>query len=155
MREAIGNTHILFIVIVIVVVIMMLISGSINYSKAFKARNAILNIIQENGSYGKSAEKVLHESEEEIDLILSNMGYKTTIGSNHNCAVPSKHKDKLVDYAKSPNYNFCVYHFSDGDSGNEFYGIETYMYFELPIFGRNDRFSFPIFGETYMFYRIM
>lgn len=153
MREAIGNTHILFIVIVIIVVIMMLISGSISYSKAFKARNAILNIVQENAQYDDSAEMVLHKSEEEIGLILGDMGYKTTIGSNHSCANPSKHRDKLIDYAKSPNYNFCIYHFRDGD--NQFYGIETYMYFELPVFGRNDRFSFPIFGETYMFYKLL
>ena len=155
MREAIGNTHILFIVIVIIVVIMMLISGSISYSKAFKARNAILNIVQENAQYGDTAEKILHKSEEEIGLILGDMGYKTTIGSNHSCASPSKHKEKLIDYAKSPNYNFCIYHFGESTTGNEFYGIETYMYFELPVFGRNDRFSFPIFGETYMFYKLL
>lgn len=153
MREAIGGSQLLMIIITLIIVIMMLLAGSIGYSKAFKARNAILNIVERNGGYGISAEKVLNDSKEEIVSVLTEMGYKTSIGSNKNCS--DRNSEKYDDYevTKDPNYNFCIYRFVDKETGNQQYGIETYMYFELPIFGRNDMFSFPIYGDTYTFFK--
>ena len=147
MREAIGGSQLLMIVITLIIIIMMLLAGSIGYTKAFKARNAVLNIVQKNGGYGISVDKVLETSEKEIVDVLKDMGYKTSIGSNNKCS------DRGTDQvAKDTNYNFCIYQFTD-EYGNQHYGVETYMYFELPIFGRNDMFAIPIYGDTYTFYK--
>ena len=153
MREAIGGSQLLMIIITLVIVIMTLLAGSIGYTKAFKARNAIVNIVQKNGGYGISADKVLNDSKDEIVEVLKDMGYKTSIGSNRNCTDRNAEKYSLYEVQKDYNYNFCVYRFIDKETGSQHYGIETYMYFELPLFGRNDMFSFPIYGDTYTFFK--
>lgn len=147
MRESIGGAQVLLIMLTILIVIIVVLSASVGYTKAFKARNAILNIVQKYAKYGDSATAVLSSgAEKEIDEILTNMGYKASIGSSRDC--PDRGQEDVV---KGLNYNYCVYHFVDEGTGTQHYGIQTYMYFELPIFGRNDRFSFPIYADTYLF----
>lgn len=154
MREAIGGSQLLMIIIVLVIVIMMLLAGSIGYSKAFKARNAIVNIVQENGGYGISVEKMFNDygAEEQIADILNDMGYKTSIGTK-GCSCDDINSDvyECLDSSNSAQYNFCIYHLEDTQTGNQLYKVKTYMYFELPIFGRNDMFAIPIYADTYSF----
>ena len=155
MRESIGSSQLLLIVVTIIIVIMMLLAGSIGYSKAFKARNAIINIIQENATYGMSASAILSDSDDEIGAILNEMGYKTSMGAGRNCRNHNSiEKYSLYEAEKSTNYNYCIYHYEDKLTGNQYYGVETYMYFELPIFGRTDMFVIPIYGDTYTFFKM-
>lgn len=153
MREAIGGSQLLLIVVTLVIVIMLLLAGSIGYSKAFKTRNSILNIVQKNGGYNISAAKVLVDSNDEIGTILNDIGYNTRIGSNRNCTDRSDSR-KLAsngyEVEKSTDYNFCIYHYTE-ENGDQYYGVETYMYFELPIFGSNDMFVIPMYSESYVF----
>ena len=152
MREAIGGSQLLLIIVTLIIVIMMVLAGSVGYTKAFKAKNAIINFVQENGAYDKSAAAVLNEAEDDIDNLLKEMGYKEVIGVNLKCS--DKDYDNVIDYAQGSNYNFCVYHFQEPESKSRYYGVKTFMYFELPLFGRNDMFAIPIYGETYSFYEI-
>ena len=153
MREAIGGSQLLMIIVTIIVIVMMLLASSIGYSKAFKARNAILNIVQENGGYGISANTVLEHSKDEIVSLLNEMGYKTSVGSNRSCTDRSSSKYSEYEEAKDYNYNFCVYRYIDAETGNQYYGVETYMYFELPLFGKNDRFAIPMYADSYTFFK--
>lgn len=156
MREAIGGSQLLLIVVTLIIVIMMLLAGSVGYTKAFKARNAIINLVQENGGYGISASGVLANAEDEIDALLTEMGYKEVIGTRLQCTTndfPNKNIE-VLDAARGRNYNFCVYQFEELDTGNRYYGVKTFMYFELPIFGRTDAFVFPIYGDTYTFFKV-
>lgn len=152
MREAIGGSQLLLIIVTLIIVIMMLLAGSIGYTKAFKARNAIVNIVQEHGGYGISAALVLENGEEQIDALLTEMGYKATIGTDLRCN--ESDYDNVIDVVRGSNYNFCLYHFEEPDSKNQYYGVKTFMYFELPIFGRNDMFAIPIYGDTYTFFKV-
>lgn len=154
MREAIGSSQLLLIVVTIIIVIMMLLAGSIGYSKAFKARNAIINIVEENGGFGVNVSTVMERSEEEIGTLLNEMGYKTTMGSGRTCTDRNSSKFSEYEVERNNNYNFCIYRYVEEETGNQYYGIETYMYFELPLFGRNDMFVIPIYGDTYTFFRI-
>lgn len=153
MKEAIGGSQLLMIIIVLVIVIMMLLAGSIGYSKAFKARNAIVNITQEHGGYGISVEKMFQDGAEvEIAEVLNDMGYKTSIGSKGcSCDDINSNVYECLDYSNSAQYNFCIYHLEDTQTGNQLYKVKTYMYFELPVFGRNDMFAIPIYADTYSF----
>ena len=161
MREAIGGTHLLMIVVTIIIVIMMLLAGSVGYSKAFKARNGLINIVQRYGAYGKSAATIMENSKDEIRDYLSDMGYKTTLGTSRQCTDRCYSKFKLDDSTsvqeckgiRNDDYNFCLYHFTEKDTGNQYYGIETYMYFELPIFGSNDLLVFPLYADSYTYFK--
>jgi len=46
MREAIGNTYIVGVVITFMSIFIIIFAGSIGYSKASKARNRIISIIE-------------------------------------------------------------------------------------------------------------
>lgn len=162
MREAIGGTQLLLIVMTIFVVTMMLLAGSIGYTKAFKARNAILNIVQSHGAYGEDAVTLMAKNdgaaEEEIVTLLNNMGYNVTIGSSNGCKKLDELKNNTslteVECWKSSQYNFSVYSMLDSENGTWRYGVETYMYFELPLFGRTDIFSFPLYADSYTFFKV-
>ena len=161
MREAIGGSQLLLIIVTIFIVTMMLLAGSIGYTKAFKARNAILNIVQSHGAYGEDAVTIMakndREAEIEIANLLNDMGYNVTIGSSNGC----KKLDELrnnpsltnVDCWKSSQYNFSVYSMLDDTNGTWRYGVETYMYFELPLFGKTDLFSFPLYTDSYSYFK--
>lgn len=159
MKEAIGSTKVLFIVITLIIVIMLLLAASISYTKAFKVKNAILNVVEKNGGYGISAESVLLASENEIDNLLAEIGYQTRRNVNTNaCNCNAFQNDSAIsdcDVAESINYDYCIFHLTYSESGNQFYKIRTHVYFDLPLFGRNGSFSFPIFGETYMYFTHM
>lgn len=158
MREAIGGSQLLLIIVTIFIATMMLLAGSIGYTKAFKARNAILNIIQSHGAYGKDAPTVMADDniEDEIATILNEMGYHTKVGSTGACKNYSKLQEQYgaenVTKSENQNYNFCVYSMIDSQD-NRLYGVETYMYFELPLFGRTDIFSFPLYADSYTFFK--
>ena len=161
MREAIGGSQLLLIIVTIFIVTMMLLAGSIGYTKAFKARNAILNIVQSHGAYGQDAVTLMAkndgEAEEEILNLLNNMGYNVTIGSSSGCKKLDELQDntslKDVECWHSNQYNFSVYSMLDSENGTWRYGVETYMYFELPLFGKNDIFSFPLYADSYTFFK--
>ena len=48
MRESIGGTWLVGIVIVFIVIFTSYLALSVNYSKAFKVKNGIIEIIEEN-----------------------------------------------------------------------------------------------------------
>lgn len=161
MREAIGGSQLLLIVVTIFIVTMMLLAGSIGYTKAFKARNAILNIVQSHGAYGEDAVTLMAKNngvaEEEIVNLLNNMGYNVTIGSSNGCKRLDELKNNSslseVSCWKSSQYNFSVYSMLDEANGTWRYGVETYMYFELPLFGKTDLFSFPLYADSYSYFK--
>lgn len=152
MRESIGGAQVLMICVTILLVIIVVLSASIGYTKAFKARNGLVNLVQKYAKYDDSVTTVLNNSgfQEEAGDLLKKMGYMVSAGAGKNCTdrKPNTYSDYEVWHDN--NYNFCLYRYED-EQGNQHYGVETYMYFELPIFGTNDRFSFPLYGETFTF----
>ena len=68
MREAIGGTWIFSIVIVFIVLFTSFLALSVNYSKAFKVKNGIVNIIEKR-------EGISDATVDEISDYLNNVGY--------------------------------------------------------------------------------
>ena len=57
MRDAIGHTFLYNIVILFVFIIAFVLVGSLSYSKAFKAKNEIVSIIEKHREYEKRLKK--------------------------------------------------------------------------------------------------
>ncbi len=152
MRESIGGAQVLMICVTILLVIIVVLSASIGYTKAFKARNGLVNLVQKYAKYDDSASNVLNNQNfrDEAGDLLQNMGYMVSAGSRRACTNRNSDKYKTYEVQKDQFFNYCIYRYED-EQGNQHYGVETYMYFELPIFGTNDRFSFPLYGETFTF----
>jgi Uncharacterized protein conserved in archaea len=140
MREALGQTFLINIIIVFVVIFIILFAGSTSYTKAYKVKNRILSIIEEERGYNNDAKK-------RIDEFLSNTGYKVVQnGQAQDC---KKHYETGTIKSKSTTYRYCVEEFtvnSGQENEQKFYGVTTFMYFELPVI--SSLLEIPVYGES-------
>lgn len=133
MKESIANALILNIVIVFIVILIFFFAGSLSYSKAFKVKNRIVDIIEKYEDYNSTAIA-------EIADILKNMGYRVNSG-NKSCPIRN---GKTSISASMNAYRYCIYKY-DTPKGN-YFGVTAYMYFDFPIIGNT--VEFPVYGET-------
>lgn len=151
MREAIGNVFIINFVIVFVGIFIFFFAGSLAYTKAFKVKNKIINIIEERGGYDSTSDDLKIE----ITDYLKDAGYR--IVSTDSC--PERDGMTLVNGSNGNNniingYLYCVWKSNnesevetDDKSGRgTYYGVQTYMYFDIPIIGQT--ITIPVYGET-------
>lgn len=135
MREAIGSSLLFNLVITFVIVMIAFLISSLAYSKAFKVKNRIINIIEKNEGFDNSLSS-------EINNELSNMGYR--VSKNHNC----KKIDNIELVSTGNSYEYCIY--EKKTTNGSYYKVVTYMYFDIPIIG--SLLHFPVSGETKVFY---
>ena len=127
MRGALGNSLLLFIIIFCVSLIVLLFLGILSYSKAYKAKNRIIEIIEKYEDYNINAE-------EEVIFSLGTMGYQ--LGS---CKDKEKNKN-------TSDYKYCIYEQSTENGGN-YYKVVTYVQFYFPVINELvDNIS--VHGET-------
>ena len=67
MREAFGGSWLLGFVALFIVLFSAYLAVSINYTKAFKAKNKIINIIEQNEGMSKSVGDVRNKTDEELN----------------------------------------------------------------------------------------
>lgn len=144
MKESIGNAYIFGIVIFFVGIIMLFFVASLNYSKAFRVKNRIINIIEVNGEYNNSDVKA------EINSALSTIGYRHATGEECEKNGRFNYEEnadevKTLTVPGTVDYHYCVYEYSQGEKG-KYYGVVAYMYFEIPLIGKT--LEFPVYGET-------
>ena len=130
MREAIGSSLLLNIVIVFVSLIILFFVGILSYSKAYKAKNRIIDVIEKYGEYKEEA--VVTDASDEIISSLNEMGYQ--LGNCKNA------KGNL----NNTGYKYCIYRIEANEG--YYYKITTYVQFYFPIIG--ELFNPPVSGET-------
>lgn len=160
MNESIGGSILLNIVIIIVGALIAVFTASFAYSKAFKAKNIIIDTINDyDGDITHSisySHQIIYEEDEiikEIDNQLDSIGYRKA-----NIKCNNRHNGELV-YPSEPysetstslyyrkNKGYCIYRIKETNSmGSEsyYYEVETYMYFDIPLFD----FKIPVYGQT-------
>lgn len=132
MRESIGGTWIFSLVIVFIVLFTGYLAVSVNYSRAFKVKNGIINIIEENEGHNSNAE-------EEITSYLNGSGY-FVFGS---CA------SNETGYGRQSNrFRYCVSKVPNNETTipSARYYVRVFFRLDLPVFG--ELLTFPITGET-------
>lgn len=145
MRESIGTAFVTGLVITFIIIFMVFFATSTSYTKAFKVKNKIVEILEKY-------DDILHESptnsgrltanvEAEISALLSDIGYRISPTQN-NC--PARNGQAAVTKSTSANYEYCIYEYSTPKG--KYYGVTAYIYYEIPVFGIELRF--PVYGET-------
>ena len=145
MHEAIGNAFITGLVITFIIIFMIFFATSTSYTKAFKVKNKIVEILEKY-------DDILHQSptvsgrltanvEDEINTILSDMGYRISPTPN-NC--PIRNDKKAILKATTSTYEYCIYEYTTAKG--KYYGVTAYMYYQIPVIGTELRF--PVYGET-------
>ncbi len=153
MRGAIGNAMVMNIVITFIILTTAFLVSSISYSKAFKVKTKIIDIIEKyDGDFNKTSNK---ESviTNEINQFLGQTGYRTTSATaKGNC-------NKYVDSSKetlmgtTSSYDICIIQKNNNSSTyhGPYYKVVVYMYFDFPIIG--DMIKIPVSGETRSFFK--
>ena len=150
MKESIANSFIFSLMLVFIITIMLLVLSSLNYSKAFKAKNRISDIIEKyNTGYSEENRVAINN---EIDQTLQNLGYRNNYmhdvcptycvanGDSSTCY------DNLSDTSK---YLYCIY--SVPNSRGSMYHVVSYMFLELPVVGSAAKMK--VEGDTIVFYQ--
>lgn len=145
MKESIGGAWILGIVVVFIVLFTGYLALSVNYSKAFKVKNKIISLIEQN-------EGLSDDTQEQISKYLNSVGYFVY----GNCVVEDDvdftNTNKVVTgYEKQSNtnkYKYCVSTRESNDSVLEqkYYRVTVFFKFDIPIL--DSVFTFPVTGET-------
>lgn len=138
MRQAVGNAFILNLVITFITLMMLVFVGSISYSKAYKVKNRIINLIEHNKGYDEAVSI-------EIKEVLSDVGYQ--ISNNQSCDRFKVNDKSRIVYPTSEfkdGYRYCIIE-NRTDTGR-YYTVVAFMKFDFPIIG--DFMEFPVKGET-------
>lgn len=140
MREAIGQSFLLNLIIFFIIAIAFVFVGSIGYSKAFKIKNRIINIIEEHEEFDSA-------TKDDIAEALSTVGYQVSTG-RAKCKAKAGGTHLYPSGGNYGEYDYCVYKYEDS-RGNYYYGVTTFMKFHFPII--HDLIEFPVYGETKTF----
>lgn len=129
MKEAIGTSFVFNMIMVFVGVMIALLVGALAYSKGFKIRNRIIDIVQKYEGYTIDAR-------EEIDSNLRDIGYQIV---DKEC----KNREGAT-MVQDSDYRYCIYQYNT--TKGPYYGVTVFIHFDIPILG--DWVEIPIYGET-------
>ena len=145
MKEAIGNAFVMGLVITFIIIFMILFATSTSYTKAFKIKNKIIEILEKHDDIlnetSATTGRLRNDIEEEINEFLSETGYRISTFPN-NC--PLRNGQEAVTKTITSNYEYCIYQYSN--IKGVYYGVTAYMYYQIPVIGIELRF--PVYGET-------
>lgn len=141
MRESIGGAWILGIVMTFIVLFASFLAVSINYSKAFKVKNNVVDLIEKNEGMTSDAVSDIYGYLQTQGYILKGKCSSGYTGFDMNGK--SSGTDKSLYCVKKNNIN-------DTALNKAYYSVEVFFRLDLPIFG--DIFTFKVTGETMSIY---
>lgn len=162
MKESIGGTWLIGIVALFIVLFSAFMAYSINYTKAFRAKNGIIDLIEQNEGYtfynGPNIDNVKQEDlmndksvQAQAYALVKSMGYdygsksENKVVCNNDGTISDATK---IDAAYQPG-GYCVYRFCNSD-GTYRYKVVTYVMMKFPVI--NFGITVPIKGETKTLY---
>lgn len=131
MKEAIGTSMVFNLILIFVGIFIALLVGSLAYSKGFKVRNKIIDLIERNEGYNDTAKA-------QIDQNMGDIGYYIMI--NRTC----ESYNGVEPLPNNSPYRYCVYEYST--SKGKYYGVKVFIHFDFPIIG--NFIEIPLYGET-------
>lgn len=135
MREAIGNSYIYGMVIAFIGIIFLILIGSLSYSRVFKIKTRMIEIIEKNKGYDDNIVRT------EIDNYLKNAGY-SVIRTNDSGKCPDINGTKAINTVR--NYDYCIYRFNTVKG--PYYHVTVFISFDIPVVSSYLRI--PVSGET-------
>jgi len=153
MREAIGGTWIFGIVVFFIVLFSGYMAISVNYSKAFRVKNEIINIIEKNLGYMEASDPRNPNGggpspvQQEILDYMEHIGY-FAFG---NCESDAVRGSEIMLSGGRTRARYCIRHHC-GDNMESttrpktFYTVTVFFRVDLPALG--NVFTFPIYGQT-------
>lgn len=134
MREAIGSSLLLYIVIFFIGVVMLFFISMLSYSKAYRVKNRIINIVEEYDFANFDTDEVVRRKLfEEINSDLISIGYSSS--NNKDCTSDSSYGNACVDLNVPANgggvHDFCICKINA--SNGYYFEVITYTQFKFPV----------------------
>lgn len=133
MRDAFGGAFLIKIILIFLGIYIAFMAIALNYAKAFKVKNYIINMVEQYE--GASEDAVLN-----IDNYINGIGYNPALrqGEIGNSCINNTYTTSTSAY--------CIQLLHSDDNRGDYYRVTTYMLFELPFFGLH--LPVAISGET-------
>lgn len=162
MREAIGGAMTIQIIIIFMLLINAYLAFSVSYSRAFKMKNQVINIIENNEGYPSDDTPQNCTTDNPEGVACQIVSYINQIGYNGD-DYPVRDKE-CPGTAKGKRYGICIIPHKKDVSGNSnathtysgiYYTVYTYININIPVI--NNLFKgipniFRIQGETNTIY---
>ena len=130
MRESFGGAFMIKVVMVFIVIYISFMAVAVNYAKAFRVKNQIINILEQMQYKGKD-DTVTNEA---ISTYLSSVAYN--VGDNVPC------ENNAIDSVKG----ICIVSKGSNSGTGTYYVVTTFISVDFPFF--NIHMRLPIRGET-------
>ena len=137
MRESFGGAFIINLLLVFVVVLVSFMALAISYSKAFRVKNQVINIIEQNQYTGSDDISTI----DDIDKYLRSVAYYV-----ENVSCEEKSTNGTVINGRLTNQGVCIIPMVEEQESNKYYKVITYIQVVFPFFGID--LVVPISGET-------
>lgn len=141
MKAAIGNSLLLGIILTFVTTVLLILVSSIVYTKSFRIKNRIVDVIEKYEVYD------VENVQPEIEQLLREIGYKAnSYSDNSSC---NRYGDDASLVNPSSAYYYCVFKIETEKSRGYYYKVVTFAYLDLPLV---NAIQVPVYGETKIFY---
>ena len=152
MNESISNAMVFMIVIVVISVSAGIVLYSMGYSKTYKIKDKVIDIIELNSGYRTTANG--HSSDnsdavrDEIEAYLRTVGYTSDIDglnvndSSNRC--PQINGKDAVNELR--NYKYCIY--EEKTVKGSYYTVKVYMTYNIPLIGDFFKLRYSITGDS-------
>lgn len=131
MRDAFGGAFFIKIMLIFFAIYISFIAIALNYAKAFRVKNNIINIIEERESYNIDVQNLVD------DYVASMNYYVTSVGPNGSSTSSSE---------GCRGRGYCVRSMYSDTLRGTYYKVTTFIEISFPFFGIN--ITVPVTGET-------
>jgi len=143
MKEAVGGTFMIYVLLIFLAVYITFIAVALNYAKAFRVKNSVIDIIEQNEGIDEFNDA--NVKGDVINLIESRLK-----DYNYNVKLPAGTLNSYSEYI-CYDMGYCISK-KENTLGREYYGVVTFVELNIPFIEFN--ITIPIKGETRVIERI-
>ncbi len=143
MKEAIGTSFVFNLMMIFIGVLIAMFVGSLAYTKGFKVRNKIIDIIEKYEKYDINDSAQI----DEINDSLSSIGYQVR-GDNTSKCKARGNASQVTKTIQNNDYEYCVYEYNT--SRGKYYGVTVFIHVDIPLIG--GLIDIPLYGESRLVY---
>ena len=143
MKEAIGTSFVFNLMMIFIGVLIAMFVGSLAYTKGFKVRNKIIDIIEKYEKYDINDSAQI----DEINDSLSSIGYQVR-GDNTSKCEARGNASQVTKTIQNNDYEYCVYEYNT--SRGKYYGVTVFIHVDIPLIG--GLIDIPLYGESRLVY---
>lgn len=147
MRDAVGGSFMIKLIIVFLVLYTIFVAVALNYAKAFRVKNKVLDIIEQNEGI-KDYDNASDTAITQISAYMNSVSYKINKDTADKKCKEAYGNDVFVG-----KEGYCIIEVrGNNDINADYYKVATFVTIDFPFL--NLSFTIPIQGETRKIERI-